>query len=177
MSKCRSWSGRSTEDINAQVLLQEHQGYVASVFRRFGAPADVVEDLVQEVFLVFVRRFAEFRGESAVRTWLHAIATRVWSTWRRTEFRHRRRLQAQREVASHTAWSYGCELEDRVHLGQLLDALDPETAELVVMTRGYRMTAREVAAKSNLSPAAVYSRLRRLPTAVLEGSDSIGTAN
>ncbi|HMI92185.1 MAG TPA: RNA polymerase sigma factor [Polyangiales bacterium] len=58
--------------------------------RRLGVRDADLDDLVQEVFLVVYRRWADFRGESSLRTWIYGIAIRKAFAQRRN--RHARGL-------------------------------------------------------------------------------------
>ncbi len=64
-------------------VYQTHSAYVSRSARRLGVTESVLEDVVQDVFLVVHRRLAEFDGE-AVRAWLFSILTRVARDKRRT---------------------------------------------------------------------------------------------
>lgn len=68
-------------------LFHAHHAYVARFLKYSGAPASELEDLVQEVFLVALRRGFE-PGAASPRTWLTQIAIRVASGQRRTRRRH-----------------------------------------------------------------------------------------
>lgn len=140
-------------------MYRTHRDYVVAVFGRLGTTQPVAEDLAQDVFIVAARRIDSFRGDSAVRTWLHAIARRVWMTWRRSE--SRRAAHLQREASAPRAGACGSALESRVHVGQILQDLDPATRGILIDAKVYRMSAVEIAARSGISTEAVYSRLRR----------------
>jgi RNA polymerase sigma-70 factor, ECF subfamily len=62
---------------------------VARWAARLGGPTADVEDITQEVFLVVDRRLPEFRGDSALPTWLFGITAKVAANERR-----RRKLRA-----------------------------------------------------------------------------------
>jgi RNA polymerase sigma-70 factor (ECF subfamily) len=58
-------------------LLRPHLGALRAFLRRMICNPDDAEDLAQETVLRAQQRLATFRGESAVRTWLFAIGTRL----------------------------------------------------------------------------------------------------
>jgi len=70
-------------EINA--LYRAHAAEVERWVARLAGPTVDAEDVVQEVFLVVHRRLPEFRGESAITTWLYAITVRVVVDRRRKE--------------------------------------------------------------------------------------------
>jgi RNA polymerase sigma-70 factor, ECF subfamily len=64
------------EDAFAQLVLR-HQGTIKSYLYRLTACREDAEDLAQEVWIQIFTRLGTFEGQSSVRTWLFAIATRV----------------------------------------------------------------------------------------------------
>lgn len=64
-------------------VYRDHVQMVGRWVARLAGPGADVEDLTQEVFLVVDRRLQEFRGESAVATWLFRIAANVAANDRR----------------------------------------------------------------------------------------------
>ena len=80
-----------------EVLDRIYERHVSDVHRwasRLASPGEDVEDVVHEVFLVAMRRYGEFRGDSKVSTWLFRITERVIKG-RRTRDRVRRWLFAR----------------------------------------------------------------------------------
>jgi RNA polymerase sigma-70 factor (ECF subfamily) len=64
-------------------LYQEHAPFVRRVIVRLGAPVADVDDLLQEVFLIALKKIDEFEGRSSHRTWLYGISLRVVAASRR----------------------------------------------------------------------------------------------
>jgi RNA polymerase sigma-70 factor (ECF subfamily) len=62
----------------------EHFDFVFRTLRRLGVPGAVVDDAVQEVFLVVHRRLGEFQGRAALTTWLYRIVVNVAQHARRS---------------------------------------------------------------------------------------------
>jgi RNA polymerase sigma-70 factor (ECF subfamily) len=62
----------------------EHFDFVFRTVRRLGVPETLVDDSVQEVFLVVHRRLGEFRGRAALTTWLYRIVVNVAQHARRS---------------------------------------------------------------------------------------------
>lgn len=134
--------------------------------RLLGNPTQA-EDATHDVFLKAYRKFAEFRGDSAVRTWLYRIA-----------INHCRNLQQSwnaRHVLSNVddaVWERAASAADsplRVletkELGQriqkALDALPPEYRELLLLVADERLSYQEVADLTNQSADAVRGKLHR----------------
>ena len=65
-------------DLDAfEELYRTHAGRLYSVaYRMLGNPADA-EDLLQEIFLAAHRKLDQFRGESALGTWLYRLAVNL----------------------------------------------------------------------------------------------------
>ncbi len=134
--------------------------------RLLGDPTQA-EDATHDVFLKAYRKFAEFRGEAAVRTWLYRIA-----------INHCRNLQQSwnaRNVLSNAddaVWERAASAADsplRVletkELGQriqkTLDALPPEYRELLLLVADERLSYQEVADLTGQSADAVRGKLHR----------------
>jgi RNA polymerase sigma-70 factor, ECF subfamily len=60
-----------------KALYDEHASFVRRVIIRLGAPPSDVDDLLQEVFLVAMKKMGSFEGRSTHRTWLYGVAVRV----------------------------------------------------------------------------------------------------
>lgn len=63
-------------------IFAEHAPFVWRVLRRQGVREADLEDACQEVFVVVLKRLADFEGRSTLRTWLYGIALRVASAFR-----------------------------------------------------------------------------------------------
>ncbi|MEZ4293452.1 MAG: sigma-70 family RNA polymerase sigma factor [Polyangiaceae bacterium] len=83
------------DSLDAAALFRAHAGFVATFAARIGVPAEDIDDVVQETFLVAHRREGYRAGAARPVTWLAEIALRVWSTLRRS----RRRKATERDDA------------------------------------------------------------------------------
>lgn len=72
-----------TGSLDVGRLFVEHAQLVRRAVIRMAGPGADVEDLVQEVFLVAVRKADTFAGRSQATTWLYGITLRVISQRRR----------------------------------------------------------------------------------------------
>jgi len=67
-----------------EALVREHQGMVFRTLTRLTGAGAQVEDLAQEVFLRLYRALPEFRGDSALSTYLYRIVVNVaQDEWKR----------------------------------------------------------------------------------------------
>lgn len=160
-----------------RALYREHFAYVWRVLVRFGVPTAHLEDAVQEVFVVALRRPGAWREHLSPRAWLYGVARRVASTQRRSQHRHVRKLQAlPRESASEG-------IEERVEgrrrlasLAAALDGLTPQRREVFVLAELEQLSAPEIAEALGCKLNTVYSRLRRARAEVrrqLEASEQM----
>jgi RNA polymerase sigma-70 factor, ECF subfamily len=131
------------------------------VLRRLGVPPADVEDVCQEVFLVIYRRWAEFRGESSMRTWIYGIALRkAIGHRRRTHVRKARPLAERDEPAVAPEQCHDLERAwTRQVLQAALDKLGDGKREVFVLYELEQLTMREVAAALELPLHTAYSRL------------------
>jgi RNA polymerase sigma-70 factor (ECF subfamily) len=60
-----------------RMLYDQHVDRVYRLAHRMTGDAALAEDLTQETFLRAFARLADFRGDAALATWIHAIAVRV----------------------------------------------------------------------------------------------------
>ena len=151
--------------------VQEHQDHLFRLLFRLTGNVDDALDLVQETFLRALRGLHTFRGESAIRTWLHRIAVNVFLNEKR-----RPKLQvvdlATLENLKPSWWHrFGGRLdmpgnvvidrELRERLGRAIQQLPPDYRVVLCLRDREGYTTREVADMLELSIAAVKSRLHR----------------
>ena len=75
------------QDPTFEGVYRDHVQTVARWLTRLAGRGADVEDLTQEVFVIVDRRLREFRGDSAVSTWLFRIAANVAANDRRRRAR------------------------------------------------------------------------------------------
>lgn len=68
---------RAGDDRSATRLVERHAAAVARFLYSVGADRSELDDLVQETFIRAFRRLEGWRGESAFRSWLFAIAANL----------------------------------------------------------------------------------------------------
>ncbi|MCA9705818.1 MAG: hypothetical protein KDK70_08225, partial [Myxococcales bacterium] len=84
-------STRSSPRRRFERIYREHAPFVWAAARQCGAPAAVVDDVVQDVFVTAYRRLDDLRGEVSPRGWLYGVTRRVAFRYRRTAARTARR--------------------------------------------------------------------------------------
>jgi RNA polymerase sigma-70 factor (ECF subfamily) len=150
--------------LHFQAVYREHAGFVWRVLRGMGVSDALVEDAVQDVFVVVHRRLGEFDGRHSVKTWLFAIAYRVACDYRRKQKRGREHdaldSQQLRDGAPSPAESAEQAQALRL-LGTLLDGIADEKRAVLILAEVEGMTVPEIAAVTATPLNTVYSRLRR----------------
>lgn len=141
---------------------EAHFDFVWRSLRRLGVPADMLEDAVQDVFVVAAKKIEQFEGRAKLRTWLFAIAQRVAQRKRRDRFRHLRRNEAVAAEHQHAPRQDDTmAAKDAADtLSAMLDQLDDAQRLVFVLVEAEGMTAVEVAASLETNVNTVYSRLR-----------------
>jgi RNA polymerase sigma-70 factor (ECF subfamily) len=146
-----------------QELCTRYFEFVWKCARAFGSKSDEIDDVVQDVFLVVQRRYADLKDERVARNWIYSITRRVVSSQRRR--RRDRDSRAASDVDSLTSPERSPlaaaerNLEVRV-LSTLLDGLEERKREVFVLSEILEMNGREIAEMIGVPMNTVYSRLR-----------------
>lgn len=148
-----------------------YQRYAATVWRgarRLGAPPAVIEDIVQDVFVVVHRRLAEVSAGSSVRAWLYAILIRVVRQYRRASRRRQWAtpgdLALDPELVGDQSTPNPRQAAERSEairtLYAVLSSLHEQRREVLVLSELEQMTAPEIATALDVNVNTVYWRLR-----------------
>jgi RNA polymerase sigma factor (sigma-70 family) len=134
---------------------------VHRMLRVYGVDEALLDDAAQDVFMVVHRRWDDYDGRTAFRSWLVGIVRRVASGYRRAGRRFRARLERM------GAPSQPASLETRLACREELARIDAFIVELGVRHREVfvlaeieGMTAPEIAEILGIKLNTVYSRLR-----------------
>jgi len=145
-------------------VYEAHFDFVWRTARRLGSPEALLDDVVQEVFVVVQRRLSEFEGRSELRTWLFSITRRIVRAHMRQIVRHGRAsiddLPEIADVTTPDAESRLCADEDTRLLYALLDELDDEKREVFVLSELEEMSGPAIAEALDLHLSNVYARVR-----------------
>jgi RNA polymerase sigma-70 factor (ECF subfamily) len=111
-------------------LVEATSPWVYALAWRLSDDDTVAEEVMQEAYVQAWRGLAQFRGESRVETWLHAIVVRVARRhWRGEARRRRREEQSAREVSAAT----GPDDLPLIDLDAAIRELPPRTRMAVVL--------------------------------------------
>lgn len=143
-------------------VYRAHQDYVARILHHVGLEPTLVDDALQDVFLVAHRRLGDFDGRASIRAWLYGIAKRVASDYRRGTRRGSRRLTLLGEEHDDLLRSEhaGARVEAAHLVEQFLERLDVDKRRMFLLSELEGMTAVEIAELEGLNVNTVYARLR-----------------
>lgn len=137
--------------------------FVWRSLRRLGVSPALLDDAVQDVFLVAHRRLADFEGRSTVRTWLFGIALRVAREHGRRGRKHGTPSDGVADLPDEAAPN-PLELAERGEARRLLDALlaelDEDKRAAFILAELEGMSAPEIAAGLGVNVNTLSSRLR-----------------
>lgn len=132
------------------------------------------EDVVQDLFIRLPGLLSEFRGESALGTWLYRVAHNMCLT-RLQQGKNRARLEEEHLAGEPGAERDAYEVSDL--LGKALAILDPETRSLLWLKEGEGMPLKELSEVFKLPEGTLKSRLSRARDRVrefLEKEENVG---
>ena len=145
-------------------VYEEHVDFVWRSVRRLGVPEEMVDDAVQETFLVVHRRLPEFEGRSSLKTWIFSIALGIARNFRRSNQRRGKLDSLSSEAVLIDQAGDPEALAQRTQavkqLDRILDALDDDKRAVFVMAEIEQLTAPEIAEVLGVKLNTVYSRLR-----------------
>jgi RNA polymerase sigma-70 factor (ECF subfamily) len=132
------------------------------LFARLGGDEATAEDLLQETLLEAVRGAAAFRGESAVSTWLCAIARRRLARYYETERRAEVARGSLRIVDNHVAAGLGADLVERQdEVVRALGRLPALQRQVLVLKYLEDLSVEDIAEQVSRSRVQVQSLLQR----------------
>jgi RNA polymerase sigma-70 factor (ECF subfamily) len=153
-------------------LVAGHQRMVVQLAMNLLGDRDEALDLSQDVFIRVFRTIGQFRGQSALRTWIYRIA--VNQARNRHRFWRRRRrgdqVSLDAHVATHGDFRCGAEVgPDRIlaqkelasRLQQALDALPFDQRTVIVLREVDGLSYEEIAFSLGVAVGTVKSRLTR----------------
>lgn len=153
-------------------LLDRHQGQIYRFGLRMCRDTEDARDVLQDTLLAFARGVREFRGGSALSTWLFTVARSFCIKKRRKRRGAPGDLQpldaAARQVPApgHAADDAIASKEVEQALERAIAALEPNYREVLLLRDVEGLTAAEVAKVTGVSVQAVKSRLHRARLAV-----------
>jgi RNA polymerase sigma-70 factor (ECF subfamily) len=131
------------------------------MLRVYGVDEALLDDAAQDVFIIVHRRWDDYDGSTAFRSWLIGIVRRVASSYRRAGRRLRSRLDRleppSMPASVETRLAHREELE---RVEAFISQLGTRHREVFVLADLEGLTAPEIAETLGIKLNTVYSRLR-----------------
>lgn len=129
--------------------------------RRLGITHAMVEDAVQDVFLVVHRRWDDFRHQSTVRTWVIGICLLVARDYHRKRLRaaQNQALESNDAISTETPVATVERVEATRILMTLLDGLDEHGRTVFVLVELEELSMTEAAEAIGIPVSTAYKRL------------------
>ncbi|MET0284856.1 MAG: sigma-70 family RNA polymerase sigma factor [Polyangiales bacterium] len=149
-------------DRELAVMFDRHASFVWRVLQLLGVPRSDVDDALQEVFLIVLRKLPEYEERGGAKAWLFTIARQVASHARRATQRRLRRERGD-ELAPgapedpHSALERS---EATRFVEAFLSKLDERQATVFHLAEVEGMSAPEIADCLGVGVNTVYGRLR-----------------
>jgi RNA polymerase sigma-70 factor, ECF subfamily len=148
-------------------IYEQHSRQIYYLALRFLGDPTQAEDATHDVFLKAYRRLGEFRGQSAMRTWLYRITINhcknLLQTWHQRHMVNNADDRLWESAVANTESPLRLleikELGQRIQ--QTLDALPEEYRLLLLLVADRQMSYEEIASLTEQSPDAVRGKLHR----------------
>jgi RNA polymerase sigma-70 factor (ECF subfamily) len=144
-------------------LYREHFDFVFRNLRRLGVRAASIDDALQDVYVVVLRRIADLQEGTHDKAWLFAIALRIAGNYRRSQQRRGEFVPLEAvplSAAEVGPFELAARAEARRLLHEFLATLDDNRRAVFIMTELEQMTAPEIAQTLAANVNTVYSWLR-----------------
>jgi RNA polymerase sigma-70 factor (ECF subfamily) len=147
-----------------QAIYQQYLEFVWSSARYLGAGTDIIDDVVQDVFIVIHSKLATLLCPEALRSWIYGIVRRTVSEYRRQSRRSRdtagASLSAEPKSSQPSPLDMAEMNADLELIESILAKLDGPKREVFVMAEILEMTVPEVVQALDIPLNTAYSRLR-----------------
>lgn len=158
-------SREKAEVLSFETVYEQHFDFVWAMTRRFGVPAETMDDVVQEVFMVVHKKLHTLESPEALRSWLYGIVRRRASGHHRQSWTQKTtgalEVDDMPDVDGAQSPADLAEQSDNVRkLWALLDSIDPPKREVFIMAELQELTCPEIAQALNIPLNTAYSRLR-----------------
>lgn len=137
-----------------EALVQAHFDGLFRFMRHLTRHQETAEDLCQQALLQAVRKIGTYRGESSLKTWLHRIAFREYTGWRRK----RRILHPLSRFDTYTDPGYS-QVDEAEALLSVLHTLPDSYREALLLHHVQELSVEEIAVVTNAPIGTVKSRL------------------
>lgn len=157
-------------------LYRQHFDFVFRNLRRLGVPAASLDDALQEVYLIALRRISDLQHDMHLKAWLFAIVMRVANNQRRS-LRRRGSLEPLGELPLASPQPGPFDMTARAQakdfLHGFLSSLDDNRRATFVLAELEQLTAPEIAHTLSANLNTVYSWLRTARIAFSRAVDNL----
>jgi RNA polymerase sigma-70 factor (ECF subfamily) len=145
-----------------EALYGQHFDFVWRSLRRLGIGPSLVEDAVQDTFMILHRRLGVLRPDASAKAFLFGIALRVAHDYRRTARRKGADSLDSDSAVSRDAGPFErtAKAEAVRVVERFLESLDQEKRAVFALAELEEMTGPEIAEALAINLNTVYSRLR-----------------
>lgn len=151
-----------------RALFNRHQPWVAARVRHRCSDPGLVDEVVQDTFLVVWRQPGKYRGDGEVAAWLWGIAIRTLLHQLRPRKSVLEKLMGLRHESFPSAEEAVLERVENTDVGVALQRLSPELRAVVQATVLDGLSTREAAALLGIPSGTVKSRMSRARTELRE---------
>jgi RNA polymerase sigma-70 factor (ECF subfamily) len=146
-----------------QTIYKQYVDFIWSSAGYLGAGSDIIDDVVQDVFIVIHSKLATLQRPEAMRSWIYGIVRRTLSEYRRSR-RMRDSVGASLGAEPRSSQTSPLDIVERRAdlelIENLLAKLDGPKREVFVMVEILEMTVPEVVQALEIPMNTAYSRLR-----------------
>ena len=142
-------------------VYQRELDYLIGSLRRLGVPGSDIEDVLHEVFLVMLTRWADYDRARPVRPWLFGIAFRVASSQRRKGTREVLSEHFETEDPRERPDESALAVQNRALLLKALAQVPMERRAVLIMHEVDETSMRDIASQLGIPLFTAYSRLRK----------------
>ena len=154
-----------TETLSFDRIYDENFTFVWRTVRALGVPPAVVDDAVQEVFIVIHRRLADYQPTASIRSWIFGVVRRVAKDFRRSQERRGTPVEIREEHLDSNIqdpYIFATQTQAFKIIRDFLEQQDEERQLIFVLSELEQMSVPEVASLTQLNVNTVYSRLKVL---------------
>ena len=144
-----------------ELVYEEHFSFVWRSLRGLGVQPALLDDAVQEVFLVVHRRGEDFERRSSLRTWLFGIAYRVAANFRRSAKRRPTEPLSGELLSEHPSPEQHAERAETARfVERFLSRIEPDQRAVFIACMLEEMSVPEAAEALGVNVNTMSSRLR-----------------
>lgn len=142
------------QEFDIESLVEAHYDAVFRFLWQLTRHRENAEDLTQQTFIKAQSRLSSFRGNSSVRTWLHAVAYREFTTWRRLRWLRVIGLRVEQQAPD----LHGI-AEEGLWLLDALAKLKPALSEAFILHEVQGLSVEEISHVTGSPAGTIKSRL------------------